>query len=182
MKKFFVSLVVIVTFVSYSLYQRLFDVQPILVIAPKNISNIPQNIPSNTPTLIPVPTSTPISTQSSPLKTLPSSIPTSVPQTLTPTPKSGYRDGNYIGNPIDAFYGNIQVQATISNGRITNIQFLQYPNDRSTSIEINSQADPMLAREAIAAQSANVDIISGATDSSQAFIQSLQSALNKAKI
>lgn len=96
-------------------------------------------------------------------------------------PSTTYKDGSYTGNAADAYYGNIQIQATISGGKITNIHFLQYPNDRGTSIAINQQADPMLAQEAIQAQSANVDIISGATDSSQAFIQSLQSALDQAK-
>ena len=86
-----------------------------------------------------------------------------------------------MGSVADAFYGNIQVQATISGGKITNIQFLQAPNDRSTSIEINQQADPLLAQEAIQSQSATVDIVSGATDSSQAFMHSLQDALTQAK-
>jgi uncharacterized protein with FMN-binding domain len=86
-----------------------------------------------------------------------------------------------MGDAADAFYGLIQVKAVIQNGRLADVQFLQYPNDRQTSIEINTQAMPWLKEEAIAAQSANVDIISGATDSSQAFRQSLGSALAKAK-
>ena len=172
MKKFFVSAVVIISFISYSLYQKVYGVQAVPVISTKNTINIQQNIPSITPS------STPTLTQPIQAKTIPSNTPTPIP---TSTPKSKYKDGTYTGDPADAFYGNIQVQATISNGRITNIQFLQYPNDRGTSIYINSQADPMLAQEAIQAQSANVNIISGATDSSIAFIQSLQSILNKAK-
>lgn len=91
-----------------------------------------------------------------------------------------YKDGEYTGTVADAFYGNIQVKAIISGGKITDVQFLQYPNDRSTSIMINTQAMPMLKQEAITAQSANVDIVSGATDSSNAFIQSLGSALSQA--
>jgi len=97
------------------------------------------------------------------------------------TTASGYKDGTYTGSAADAFYGNIQVQATISGGKITNVTFLQYPNDRGQSVEINQQADPELAQEAIQGQSANVDIVSGATDTSDAFIQSLTSALNQAK-
>jgi len=186
MKKFFVSSVVIIAFVTYSMYQRIFGMQATPIIAPKNISSAPssssQITPSNTPTPTLIPTYTPAPTQSSSPQATPTNTP--VPQntpTPTPTPSSGYKDGNYTGDAADAFYGNIQVQATIANGRITNVQFLQYPNDRSTSIYINSQADPMLAQEAIQAQSANVDIVSGATDSSNAFVQSLQSALDKAK-
>ncbi len=92
-----------------------------------------------------------------------------------------YRDGLYTGSVADAFYGNIQVQAVIQNRKITDVQFLQYPSDRNTSIMINSQAMPYLKQEAIAAQNANVDTISGATDTSMAFRQSLSSALAQAK-
>ena len=91
-----------------------------------------------------------------------------------------YKDGTYTGSVADAFYGNIQVQATISGGNITNVQFLQFPNDRRTSQMINAQADPMLAQEAIQAQSANVSGVTGATASSGAFVLSMQSALQQA--
>ena len=109
---------------------------------------------------------------------------TSSSPTITPavTQTNAYKDGTYTGNAADAFYGNIQVQTTITNGKITSVQFLQFPNDRGTSIAINQQADPLLAQEAIQAQSAQVDIVSGATDSSQAFIQSMQTALDQAKV
>jgi uncharacterized protein with FMN-binding domain len=92
-----------------------------------------------------------------------------------------YKDGQYTGDVADALYGNIQVQATVSGGNVTDVTFLQYPNDRDRSININSQAMPYLKQEAIAAQSANVDIVSGATATSQAFITSLASALNQAR-
>lgn len=92
-----------------------------------------------------------------------------------------YKDGTYTGNATDAYYGNIQVQATIQNGKITDVQFLQSPSDRGESIQINAQAMPLLKQEAMQVQNANVDVVSGATDSSQAFVQSLQSALDKAK-
>ncbi len=85
-----------------------------------------------------------------------------------------------MGDAVNAFYGNVQVQAIIQNGKIADIQFLQYPNDRSRSIEINTSVMPLLKQEVIQAQNARVDIVSGATDTSQAFIQSLQSALIRA--
>lgn len=75
----------------------------------------------------------------------------------------------------------MQVKATIQNGKIAAVQFLQYPSDRRTSQRINLQVMPYLQTEAIKAQNANVDVISGATLTSQAFIRSLQSALNTAK-
>ena len=92
----------------------------------------------------------------------------------------GYVDGAYTGPVTDAYYGNMQIQAIVQNGRLAGIKVLQYPSDRRTSIAINRQALPMLRDEVIAAQSASVDIISGATLTSDAFIQSLGGALRKA--
>ncbi|HVA96027.1 MAG TPA: FMN-binding protein [Candidatus Acidoferrales bacterium] len=92
-----------------------------------------------------------------------------------------YKDGSYPGSAADAFYGTIQVRATVLNGKITDVQFLQYPNDSSHSVEVNQSAMPVLKQEAIQAQSANVDIVSGATQTSQAFKESLAAALSQAK-
>ncbi len=103
------------------------------------------------------------------------------PTTGSTAPGTLYKDGSYTGSVADAQWGNIQVKAIIQNGKLTDVQFLQYPNDRNRSIDINNYADPQLASEAIQAQSAQVDVISGATDSSEAFIQSLSDALSQAK-
>ncbi len=103
----------------------------------------------------------------------PSSMPNNSP--------SLYKDGSYTGSVEDAFYGYIQVQAVITGGRLNDVIFLQYPNDNGTSRFINQQAMPILKSEAIRAQSANVDLVSGASDSSPAFVRSLGSALSKAK-
>lgn len=92
-----------------------------------------------------------------------------------------YADGSYIGTSFDAYYGIVQVKAVVTNGKITDVQFLQYPNSRSNSRMINNQAMPMLAQEAIQAQSAKVNGVSGATFTSDAFQQSLASALALAK-
>ncbi|MCA0008721.1 MULTISPECIES: FMN-binding protein [unclassified Mesorhizobium] len=91
-----------------------------------------------------------------------------------------YADGVYTGPTADAYYGIIQIQALIQGGQLKALKVLKYPSDRRTSININRQALPMLRDEAISAQSANVDIISGATLTSRAFIQSLRGALKKA--
>jgi uncharacterized protein with FMN-binding domain len=102
--------------------------------------------------------------------------------TPTSTPTVGaYKNGAYTGSVQDAFYGNIQVQVVISGGKITNVIFLQYPNDNRTSQYINSQADPMLTQETIQAQSAQINGVSGASASSQAFQASLADALSQAK-
>jgi len=102
--------------------------------------------------------------------------------TNTPsTPTSTYKDGTYTGQIEDGFYGNVQVQATIAGGKITNVQFLQYPNEQGHTLEISNQSMPVLTQEAIQTQNANVDIVTGATQTSQAFQESLKSALDKAK-
>ena len=96
------------------------------------------------------------------------------------TVNNKYKDGDYTGKSANAYYGNIQVKASIKNGKIVDVVFLDYPKDRNTSVMINTQAMPLLKSEAIQAQSAQVDIISGATDSSGAFVSSLSSALSQA--
>ncbi len=93
---------------------------------------------------------------------------------------SQYRDGAYTGPVVNAYYGLMQIQAIIKGGRLASIRVLQYPNDRRTSVYINRQALPMLRDEVINAQSADVDIVSGATLSSEAFIQSLGAAMTRA--
>lgn len=107
----------------------------------------------------------------------PSPTPVSVPK------KNGiYNDGTYTGSVADAYYGNVQVEVVIANNRISDVKFLDYPQDRSTSRSINSYAMPRLTQEAIQAQSANVNGVSGASDTSAAFKQSLASALAKARV
>ncbi len=121
------------------------------------------------------------STTAVPVSTNKNTSDTTATEASVNTSQRAYKDGTYTGSAADAIYGTIQVQATIQNGKISDVQFLQYPNDRDDSIQINQQAMPVLKQEAIQAQSANVDIVSGATDSSQAFMQSLASALSQAK-
>ncbi len=101
------------------------------------------------------------------------------PATSTGTPPV-YKDGTYTGSTADVGYVPVQVQAVISGGKITAINYLQMPSDASRSQMIASQAKPMLMQEAISAQSANVDTISGATADSGGFVQSLTSALSQA--
>jgi uncharacterized protein with FMN-binding domain len=125
-------------------------------------------LPSPTPR--PSPVSVPLPPAQSPLPT------------PTPKPRGQYTDGTYVGSLADAYYGMVQVQASIRNGKIASVEFLQYPNDRRTSQYINGRAMPILKSEAIQTQSANVDIVSGATDTSMAFQQSLADALAQAKI
>lgn len=92
-----------------------------------------------------------------------------------------YKDGSFTGSTVDVGYGPVQVKAVISGGKLTDVKFLQMPYDRQTSAEIASQAEPILLQEALQAQSANIDTVSGATSDSDGFAQSLQSALDQAK-
>ncbi|MEI7615296.1 MAG: FMN-binding protein [Actinomycetota bacterium] len=106
---------------------------------------------------------------------------TTTAPTVTTVANALYKDGQYDGIAADAYYGLVQVKAIIQGGKLTDIQFLSYPSDRSYSVELNSQALPILKSEAIQNQSAKVNIVSGATNSSRAFIISLSSALTQAQ-
>lgn len=99
---------------------------------------------------------------------------------LAMKPHGGLADGTFDGPAVDAFYGLVQIEANVQSGRLVAVNILQYPSDRRTSVAINRQALPILKREAITAQSANIDIVSGATLTSEAFIQSLGAALRQA--
>lgn len=92
-----------------------------------------------------------------------------------------YKDGSYDGTVEDAFYGMLQVRVVIKSGKIVDVLPLQYPSDNNTSRSINEQAFPILKSEAIQVQSSQVDIVTGASDSSPAFSKSLASALKKAQ-
>ncbi len=96
------------------------------------------------------------------------------------TATTGFKDGQYTGTSFDAFYGNVQVKVTVKSGKISDVQFLDYPRERGESVQINSYATPLLRQEAMTAQSAQVDIVSGATQTSLGFRKSLQSALSQA--
>jgi uncharacterized protein with FMN-binding domain len=156
-KKFTVAVLIIGAFILYSL---LYGHANVVAVLPNNSTNSSSSGRGSSTSVVPATPGT----------------------TNTPgTPGSLYKDGSYTGSVADAQWGYIQVKAIISNGKITDVQFLQYPNERNRSIMINDYADPQLTSEAIAAQSANVDAITGATDTSQAFIQSLSDALSQAK-
>lgn len=113
-------------------------------------------------------------------QTTPSAGSSAPPVAAGSAPTGQYKDGTYTGSVANAYWGPVQVQATVHNGAITNVRFLSYPNSHSTSTYINQQIMPVLTQEAIAAQSANVNYISGATFTSQAFQQSLAAAIAKA--
>ena len=84
------------------------------------------------------------------------------------------------GSAASTRYGPVQVAITTDGGTITEVSVLEYPNSDSRDVEINNYALPILVQETIDAQSANVDMVSGATFTSIGYQQSLQSALDQA--
>jgi uncharacterized protein with FMN-binding domain len=92
-----------------------------------------------------------------------------------------YKDGTYTGSTTDAIYGQLQLVVTISGGKITDVTWPIFPNAAGHTSQVSASALPALEQEAIASQSANVNIVSGATQDSEAFQQSLASALAQAQ-
>ncbi|MCG2802196.1 MAG: FMN-binding protein [Cellulomonas sp.] len=82
------------------------------------------------------------------------------------------------GSVVSTRYGNVQVAVTFTNGVISSVATLQAPSGRESS-QINAYATPILAKEAVAANSATIDTVSGATFTSQAYTKSLQSAIDQ---
>ena len=102
---------------------------------------------------------------------------TSPPTTAAPAGASKTYDGQVFENQ----YGPVQVRVVMQGGKITDIQALQMPVDHMRSAEISQYAEPYLRQEALQAQSAQIDIVSGATFTSENYAQSLQSALDQAR-
>ncbi|MFE9173735.1 FMN-binding protein [Streptomyces kebangsaanensis] len=84
------------------------------------------------------------------------------------------------GETVRTRWGPVQVRVTLRNGRITDVTALSYPTDNPRDREISGYALPRLRREALAAQSADIDAVSGATYTSDGYRRSLQSALDSA--
>ena len=84
------------------------------------------------------------------------------------------------GDVAQTQWGPVQVRLTMTGSTIKGVDVLEYPNGNGRDYEINSYALPQLVQETLSAQSANIDMISGATITSGGYIQSLQSALDKA--
>jgi uncharacterized protein with FMN-binding domain len=104
----------------------------------------------------------------------------------TPAPESGGTatagagTKTVTGDAAETRYGPVQVQVTVTNGAVTAVTAVDYPQDNPRDSEINSYAIPQLDQEATAAKSASIDFVSGATYTSEGYVQSLQSALDKA--
>lgn len=131
--------------------------------SPHNLNNSNQDNSKGDSTLLPTPTSD---------GTKP--IATTGPSTVT------FKDGKYTGTPDTNKYGTVQVEVIVSGSKITDINFLSLPSGEGKINQISSSSSIKLKSEAISAQSAKVDIVSGATDTSISFMRSMSSALSKA--
>jgi uncharacterized protein with FMN-binding domain len=90
--------------------------------------------------------------------------------------------GTFTGDAVDTRWGTVQVAVTVASGKITKAEAVQYPSDNPRDQEINSYALPILAQEAVSAQSASIDTVSGATVTSGGYLKSLQSAIDQAHL
>ncbi len=104
--------------------------------------------------------------------------PTSTPGAVTAQATGGTP---FTGPTIETIWGPVQVQIAVSGGRVVDVEALQLPSDRSRSARISQFSAPILRSEAIQAQSARVDVVSGATYTSRAYAQSLDAALKRAQ-
>jgi uncharacterized protein with FMN-binding domain len=86
------------------------------------------------------------------------------------------------GGVASTMWGPVQVQLTVASGKITGVQVLQYPSGNGHDQQINAYALPILVQETVKAQSASIDMVSGATVTSMGYLQSLQSALDQARL
>jgi uncharacterized protein with FMN-binding domain len=126
------------------------------------VANVPPTPNSSNPS--PAPSASPLATPSpSPTPSAPAAV-----------------SGTFTGSDFPNRFGDVVVRVVITSGRITDVQAVQLPTDRAESAYISEQAGPLLRQEALQAQSANIDIISGATYTSQSYAQSLESALQQA--
>ena len=93
----------------------------------------------------------------------------------------GLVDGTISGPAVATRWGTVQVQVTIAGGAITDVTALQLPSGDYHSADISARAEPVLRSSALAEQSAEIDVVSGATYTSIAYAQSLQAALDAAQ-
>jgi uncharacterized protein with FMN-binding domain len=95
---------------------------------------------------------------------------------------SGSGSATYTGDVADTRWGPVQVRITLEGGKISASEAVQYPQDNGRDAEINGYALPILNQEVVQQQSASIDTVSGATVTSDGYLQSLQSAIDQAHL
>ena len=106
--------------------------------------------------------------------------PTSAPSSTATATASAYVDNTVAGPVVSTRFGDVQVQVTISGGVVTEATALLLPSGDGNSRRISRIVEPILRDEALTAQTAQIDLVSGATYTSRAYVRSLQAALDKA--
>jgi uncharacterized protein with FMN-binding domain len=95
---------------------------------------------------------------------------------------SKFKDGKYTGSTADTPYGPVKVAVVISGGKISDIEFIKMPNDQPHSREVTAMSEPLMKQDTLDRQSADIDFVSGATSTVYGYQESLQKALDQAKI
>ena len=139
----------------------------------------PAPAPAQTQAAAPASTPAPAATKkSSKASTKATTAP--APAATTAAPAAAKPSGTFVGATQQTRFGPVQVQITLSNGKITAAKALQFPNNDFRSQQISQQAIPYLVQETLAANSANIQGVGGASYTSQGWYDSLVSALAKA--
>jgi uncharacterized protein with FMN-binding domain len=107
---------------------------------------------------------------------------TTSPSASASTSTSTTGTKTYTGTTASTRWGDVQVTITVTDGKITDVQVPVYPNENGRDQEINAYALPILRQETLTAQSAQIDTVSGATVTSNGYLQSLQAALDAAHL
>jgi uncharacterized protein with FMN-binding domain len=94
---------------------------------------------------------------------------------------SGLADGTYTGELVSTNRGDVQVQITVSAGTISTVTAITYPSETQQSRSISARVIPTYEQEAVTAQSADIKLVSGATETYTGFTGSLQDAINQAE-
>jgi len=128
----------------------------------------------------PAPAATKKSTKKSTKSTTAATTPAAPATTAPAAPAKAKPSGTFTGSTQQTRFGPVQVEITISNGKITAARALQYPNNDFRSQSISQQAIPYLVQETLAANSADIQGVGGASYTSQGWYDSLVSALAKA--
>ncbi|HEX4215764.1 MAG TPA: FMN-binding protein [Candidatus Dormibacteraeota bacterium] len=101
--------------------------------------------------------------------------------TSVPPDEGAARDGTYTGTLESEVYGRVQVRIVVEEGRLVDISTVSLVGDSPHSQELNQHAAPILRSETLRAQSARIDAVTGATYTSDAYIESLGTALDRAE-
>ena len=147
---------------------------PLAPVSARGQRSSPTAAPVQEPSVPAAPTAVPTAAP----RAAPTARPTALAPAATAPPVSAAR--TLTGQPVDVGYGTVQVRVTLAGTRIVGVSALSLPTG-GRSDEISSYAEPLLQKEALKAQSASIDAVSGASYTSQGYAQSLQSALDAAR-